>query len=76
MSDQLGFIPAEGDGVVAVSGPRGPGGDLRREYRRHLRRVRQVAQRQGRVDDGQPRLMGKQLRTVIDPLDACANSGQ
>ena len=46
MADEFGFIPAERDGVVAVSDPGGPGEGLGCEYRRHLRRVRKVAQRQ------------------------------
>jgi MOSC domain-containing protein YiiM len=57
VADKFGFIPAEGDGVVAVSGPRAPCGGLRLEHRRHFRQVRQVVQRQGRVKGGQSRLM-------------------
>ena len=51
VADQFGFVPAQRDGVIAMSTTGGPGGRLGREHRRELGRVRHIVQRRGLIKD-------------------------
>lgn len=60
-SDQLGFIPAQADRVIAVPGAGRPPRLLRSQYRRQSGRVGDVGHRGGRCRCAQSGLVGQQL---------------